>query len=278
MAVLSIQSHVVAGQIGAGAALPALAADDIEVWALPTVILSNHAAAPGVQGRRLPGEEVAALARGLRESGELGRCSAALTGYLGSAPAAEAAADLVAELRAARPEAAVLCDPVLGDEGPGLYLPEGVGRVYRDRLLGMADMACPNRFELGWLTERPVGSLEEVRAAAAALREMGPEAVFVTSVPAEGDRVGILTETAAGAWLSAAPRARAHLHGAGDFVAARLLAGRLAGLAPEQAAARAVGAAGALAAEAVRLGRDDLPVAAGRARWLGAPAAAAERL
>jgi pyridoxine kinase len=276
--VLSIQSLVVAGHVGAGAAVPALAAEDVEVWPLPTAILSGHAATPGVQGRRLPGEEIAALGRGLAASGALDRADAALTGYLGSREAAEAAADIVAELRRRRPDAAVLCDPVLGDDGPGLYLPEAVGRVYRARLLGLADIAAPNRFELAWLSGRPAGALAEIRAAAEALREAGPRVVHVTSAPAGEGRVGVLTVCEAGAWLSAAPRRPLHLNGAGDFVAARLLAGALDGLSPQESAARAVAEAHALAGAAERAGRDDLPVAEARALWLGAAPAASERL
>ncbi len=274
---LSVQSLVVAGHVGHGASAFALAAEGVEVWPLPTVVLSGHAAKPGVQGRRLPGAEVAALAQGLAASGALARCDGVLTGYLGTAEAAEAVADLVAEAKRARPGAVVLCDPVLGDHGPGLYLPEAVGEVYRARLLGLSDIAAPNMFELGWLTGRPAGTRAEILAAAAALRAMGPGAVHVTSA-GEGDRVGILTVTARGAWLSDAPRLPLHLHGAGDFVAALLMAGALSDRPPQEAAARAVGAAHALAAEAMRLERDDLPVIAARALWAEAAPAPSVRL
>ena len=176
-------------------------------------------------------------------------------------------ADIARALRAARPGAIVLCDPVLGDEGPGLYLPAEIGTVYRDRLLPLADIAVPNRFELGWLTGLPCGDLAETRAAAEALRAMGPEAVHVTSVPAEDGGLGLLTVTGGGAWLATAPRADLHVNGAGDFVAALLMAGALTGRPAQEAAARAVGAAHVLAVEALRTGRDDLPVIAAQAAW-----------
>ncbi len=51
--------------------------------------------------------------------------------------------------RAAGP--AVLCDPVIGDHG-GLYVPEAVATAIRDRLMPLATLATPNRFELAWLT------------------------------------------------------------------------------------------------------------------------------
>ncbi|SDW19737.1 pyridoxine kinase [Albimonas donghaensis] len=268
---LSIQSAVVAGHVGHGASSFALGASGVEVWPLPTVTLSGHARTPGVKGRRATGAEIAALGEGLAAGGALARCDGLLTGYLGTAEAAEAVADIAEALRAARPGAIVLCDPVLGDEGPGLYLPPEIGTVYRERLLPLADIAVPNRFELGWLTGLPCGDLAETRAAAEALRATGPGVVHVTSVPGPEGGLGILTVTGQGAgqgaWLATAPRADLHVNGAGDFVAALLMAGALTGRPAQEAAARAVGAAHVLAVEALRTGRDDLPVIAAQAAW-----------
>ena len=189
---LSVQSGVVAGHVGHGGSAPALALLGVEAMTLPTVVLSGHAATPGVRGRRLPGDEIAALCEGLTAAGALGRADGLLAGYLGTAEAAEATADLVAAWRGARGARGAggvfVCDPVLGDEGPGLYLPEAVGEVYRARLLPMADIATPNAFELGWLTGLPARTPEEIVAAAEALRAaLRPGgAVLVTSVEAEG--------------------------------------------------------------------------------------------
>ncbi|MDF2231683.1 pyridoxal kinase [Albimonas sp. CAU 1670] len=267
--VLSIQSLVAAGHVGHGASAYALALEGIEAVVVPTVVLSGHAATPGVQGRRLPAEEIAALGRGFAAAGVYAGCDAILTGYPGGAEAAEAVADLVAQAKAARPDALYLCDPVLGDDGPGLYLPAEVGEVYRARLLPLADVAMPNRFELGWLTGLPVGTVAEIRAAAQALRAAGPEVVIVTSVPV-ADGVGLLTASGGGAWLTQTPRVERSLSGAGDFVAAAALAALVKGATPQAAAARAAGAAWALAQAAERLGRDDLPVVLAQDAWRGA--------
>ena len=55
----------------------------------------------------------------------------------------------------------------------------------RDRLVAIADIATPNRFEIGWLTGRPVETLTEISTAA---RALGPKRVVVTSAPAPDDR------------------------------------------------------------------------------------------
>ncbi|MEM1314222.1 MAG: pyridoxal kinase [Pseudomonadota bacterium] len=261
---LALQSQVVAGHVGLGAAAPALSASGVEVWGLPTVTLSGHAAMPGVQGRRATAEEIralGALGRGLAASGRLGRLSGVLTGYLGAAEAAEAAAEVVETALEAAPQALYLCDPVLGDDGR-LYLPEAVGETLRRRLLPRAALATPNMFELGWLTERPVETLAEAREAAQALRALGPRTVFATSASPRPGRIGVLAVWEGGAAIAHGPEAPRRVNGAGDFLAARLLAETLAGRDPAEAAARAVGAASALAAQAEAEDRDDLPVAA----------------
>lgn len=275
---LSIQSAVVAGHVGHGASAPTLALMGVEAMTLPTVLLSGHAATPGVEGRRLPGEEIAALGRGLVAAGALARADALLTGYLGTEAAARAVADLAGAHRAARPDALQLCDPVLGDDGPGLYLPAEVGTVYRERLLPLADVATPNAFELGWLTGLPVTGEAAIRRAAEALRARlrpgGPRAVVVTSVEAEGG-IGAMAVDESGASLALGAKAPRRLNGAGDFVAAVILAETLAGRSPAEAAARAVAAASILAVAAEAAGRDDLPVVAAATLWTAA--AGAER-
>lgn len=78
-------------------------------------------------------------------------------------------ADFVAEAKGANPRLRYICDPVMGDTGPGLYVPEAIAGVMRDRLLPMADIATPNPFELAWLTGRQIRTLDDLQAARAAL-------------------------------------------------------------------------------------------------------------
>ena len=133
----------------------------------------------------------------------LGRCAAVLSGYLGDPGMADVVARAVAAVRRARPDALYLCDPVIGDDGPGVFVSAGVPEAIRERLAPLADIVVPNRFELAHLTARPVESLEEVRAAAAELRARGPRLVVVTGLSLR-DRPGelaVLADTAGEAWL-----------------------------------------------------------------------------
>lgn len=274
-AILSIQSSVVYGHVGAQAGAFALQRQGIDVWSLPTVQLSANAGYPGVQGRRTPPEEIAALGAGLAAHGALAQAEGVMTGYLGSAATAQAVLDILEATRAARPDVPYLCDPVLGDEGPGLYLPEAVGTLYRSRFLPMADIATPNRFELGWLTESPVETVPQMLAAAQALRAMGPGTVHVTSVTAPGERLGILTVTDLGAWLATCPRLSHRAAGAGDMAAALLMGHHLRGTPAAQAAGATVAALHGVIARAVADCAVELPIVTAQDAWL-APVVEAE--
>ena len=167
--VISIQSQVVFGHVGNSAALFPMQAAGLEVAAIPTVVFSNTPDYPTLRGRALPPEFFSDLLQGARERGLPERADFIMTGYIGSLDVAEMTADFVAEAKAVNPRLLYLCDPVMGDTEPGLYVPETIAGVMRDRLLPMADIATPNQFELGWLTGREVASLAEVEQARDAL-------------------------------------------------------------------------------------------------------------
>ena len=165
-AVMSIQSSVVYGHVGSTAAALPLHRLGFDVWALPTVVYSSHAGYPGVRGRRTPISTLRELLAGLEALGRLDRCEAVLSGYLGRPEAWSVVLEALAAVREHRPDAWYVCDPVLGDEGE-LYLPAELVRTFREQAVPRADLLVPNRFELEWLVDRPVGSVAEAVAAAA---------------------------------------------------------------------------------------------------------------
>lgn len=178
--VISIQSQVVLGHVGNSAALFPMQAAGLEVAAIPTVIFSNTPDYPTLRGRALPGDFFADLLRGAEERELPRRARFVLSGYIGSVEVAEMTADFIARAKAANPGLVYLCDPVLGDAGPGLYVPEAIADVMRDRLLPLADIATPNPFELGWLTGTPIRTAADLHRAAAALR-MAPGARLIAT-------------------------------------------------------------------------------------------------
>jgi pyridoxine kinase len=229
--VLAISSHVVRGTVGLAATVPALQWLGHEVWALPTVLLASR---PGL-GRfvryELPPAELAAMLAGLEADGSWPALDAVATGYFPSQEAVVAAAEAIARIRKARPGIPVLVDPVIGDAGR-LYVAEATATAIRDRLLPLATIATPNRFELAWLAGTAARSLADLTGAA---RRLGPATVVVTSAAETRDRVSTLLVTGLDIVERTLPNRAGIANGPGDLFAGLLLGQLLAGAQPEAA-------------------------------------------
>lgn len=253
--ILSISSHVMRGGVGNRAAVFALESRGHAVWSVPTVILPWH---PGHGRSTRIAVEAAAFASALEDlkgSKWRGEVRAAMTGYFAEAGQVRAAADLIHAFKEADPSFLYLCDPVIGDSG-GLYVAEAVASAIRDELLPLADLATPNRFELGWLAGAAV---DDNAGIAAAARRTGISRVVSTSAHAmmkgaianlliEGDRQ-VLAEHQS---LERAP------NGLGDLFSALLLSHVVEGRSAEEALRLSSSSVFEIAARSIRAGADEL--------------------
>ncbi len=251
--ILSISSQVVRGHVGNSAAVVALQRLGHEVWPLPTVVLSNHPGHPKVAGTRIPPEIMLAMVAALRDNGWLSEIDAVSTGYLPSAAHVAAAADVIGMVKAARPDALVLVDPVLGDDPKGLYIEAAAAQAVREKLLPLADVLTPNRFELAWLSGLLV---TDAASAAEAAEVLGVETIIATSVPGGVDELINLLHTAQSRMQVAVPRRETAPHGTGDLLAALFLGRILNG--QSGAAALPASVADVQAAIAASAGADEL--------------------
>ena len=243
MTAISFQSHVAAGAVGNSAASTVYAAFGYELWAVPTVLYSNHPA-----GRSFAGEVVspASLYRWIaafEENELIEQVDHVQSGYLGAAAQAQAVLALLSAARKSGRRVSYACDPVLGDQPAGLYALPAVAIAIRDALVPAADIVTPNLFELGYLTGAPVDTAAQVWAAMQSLQRMGPRIVIATSV--------INQETAAAEvdtflldginrWYVRTPRLPSPAHGAGDVMAAVFLARLSKGESSDRALSHAV--------------------------------------
>ncbi|MCD2178463.1 pyridoxal kinase [Rhizobium sp. C1] len=253
--ILSISSHVMRGAVGNRAAVFALETRGHSVWSVPTVILPWH---PG-HGRStriaVETEAFAGALSDLKGAKWRGEVRAAMTGYFADAGQVHAAADLIASFKQSDPDFLYLCDPVIGDAG-GLYVAEAVAVAIRDALLPLADLATPNRFELGWLAGAPVD--DNVAIAAAAART-GVTRVVVTSAHAmmRGAIANLLIE--AGRQVLAEHQALERApNGLGDLFSALFLSHVLGGLPAEEALRLSSSSVFEIAARSIRAGSDEL--------------------
>jgi len=208
--ILSLQSWVVYGHVGNAAAIFPLQRIGFEVWAIHTVQFSNHTGYGSWRGMVTPPEHLQALVEGLDERGVLGQCDAVLAGYIGAS--AKALLSVLARVRQLNPRALFCCDPVMGDDGRGLFVRPEIPEIIKHQLLPQADIVTPNQFELELLAERKTHTLSEVLEAAQAvrarLRPTGPRIVVVTGMLRAGTPEGSIETLAladAGAWRVRTP-------------------------------------------------------------------------
>ena len=266
--VLSVQSRVAYGHVGNAASVFALQRLGVEAWALDTVSFSNHTGHGKWRGSAVPAAVIAELFDGIAALGVLPHLDAVLSGYLGDAATGPVLLDIVAEVRRANPKALFCCDPVIGDVDTGSYVTPGIAEFFRDRALALADIVTPNRFELEFLTGRPIATLGDAAAAAAALRAQGPGIVLVTSLDASPDRITMLAAGPEGGWLVETPALPVTLNGCGDVTAALFLGHLLRGAALAEALAMTAAAIFAVIETTAQLSRNELALVAAQEQLL----------
>lgn len=226
--VISVQSQVVHGHVGNSAALFPMQAAGLEIAAIPTVIFSNTPDYPTLRGAPVAPGLFADLLLGAEERGLPQRAAYLMSGYIGSVEVARLVADFVARCKRANPALIYICDPVMGDHAPGLYVPEEIAGVMRDGLLPLADIATPNSFELGHLTGQPVVTLEDLQQAGAALNLAPGARLIATGCELRDTRKGYLETVILGpGGLSRhpTPHIPVALPGTGDLFAGLVVAG-----------------------------------------------------
>ncbi|MFP4537363.1 MAG: PfkB family carbohydrate kinase [Dichotomicrobium sp.] len=256
--VLSISSQVVHGHVGNSASVFPLRRLGVHVLPVPTILLSSHPAIPVHAIQRIAPDKLDEMVGALAANGWLDGLDAVQTGYLPSAAHVAVAAKWARRLKA--DGALYVCDPIIGDEPAGLYVPEESARAIADELLPLTDVATPNRFELGWFAGAEIADLAGALAAA---RALPAECVLATSCPADGKLVNLLVARAK-AWRTEVGAHERVIPGAGDFFAALWLGHVLRG--ESRVTALALATAGTEAAIAAS-GGEGIDIVGTQALW-----------
>lgn len=222
MSILSIQSHVVYGHVGNSAAVFPLQRAGHEVWPLHTVTFSNHTGYGDWGGPAIPAADVRDMVDGLSRRGALAEVDAILSGYQGGSDIAEVIVETVRRVKEENPQAVYACDPVMGSSETGCFVSEQIPPLLRDLVVPAADIITPNQFELGYLTDKPVETLEQTLFAVRAAQEIGPQTVLVTSVkhPEDAGKIQMLAVNGDEKYLVTTPFIDTHRNGTGDVTAA----------------------------------------------------------
>lgn len=260
--VLSIQSHVAYGHAGNSAAMFPLQRLGIEVWMVPTVVLSNHTGYPTARGGALSTEMIAAVVDGIGERGGFAACDAVLSGYVGNPSLVAVIAETVRRVKAANPRALYCCDPVMGNDTAGLFVKPAIAEAVALSLVPLADILTPNRFELSRLADVAVGSAADARAAGSRLAMPPSSMLACTSLRPRPEEIAVLASDPAGSWLVRTPRLEVAANGAGDAFAAILLARKLLGDSTDAALSHAVSAVYGVLEATAAAGAEELQLVA----------------
>lgn len=223
MTILSIQSHVTYGHVGNSAAVFPLQRAGHEVWPVHTVNFSNHTGYGDWGGPMIPASDVTSIIDGIEKRGAFEGIGAILSGYQGGADIADAIVDTVRRIKAVNPKALYACDPVMGNAKSGCFVSDDIPPLLRDRVVPVADIITPNQFELGYLTDTEVSTLDQTLAAVKKAQEMGPKTVLVTSVKrpeTPADQIEMLAVDGERAFLLSTPLLPFKRNGSGDVTAA----------------------------------------------------------
>jgi len=160
--------------------------------------------------------------------------NAAKTGALGSAEVVEAVARAAEGFRFP-----LVVDPVMVSKHGLPLLPESAIRAVRQHLLPRAALFTPNLPEAEALTGIAIRGMEDMRAAARRLREMGARAVLIKGGHLEGEATDLLFDGAEWREFPAPRIDTRHTHGSGCTYSAAITAGLARGLTLGDAVARA---------------------------------------
>ena len=100
----------------------------LQVDTINSVQFSNHTGYPaGIRGQVLEAEQLQELIDGL-DANKINHYSHIINGYIGSKSFLTKLSEVISHLKTVNPSLIYVCDPVMGDIGPGLYVPK-VGQV-----------------------------------------------------------------------------------------------------------------------------------------------------
>jgi pyridoxine kinase len=234
-AVLILSSFVAASPVGGGAQVAALAALEIEAILAPTVLFGRHPGLGPPGGGAVSVDMFEDVLEGIAATGAYAALEAVITGYFADPAQVAAAARTIEAVRAVNPKALIVVDPIMGDDGKGLYVKGPVAAALAADLVPRADLLTPNAWELGRLTGRVVATPGDALAAA---RDLG-RAVLVSSVPV-GRSIGVLWADEKEAWLACHRRAPSAPNGTGDLLTCLFVAALIGGASPADALETAV--------------------------------------
>ena len=229
--IISAQSHVCYGHVGNSAAAFPMQKLGVSVHSVPTTILSNHPAHSSFYGQAIESDLLRGLFSGLEERGAFHGSAGFQSGYLATLDNGHVIEKAVKRFKVCNPKGIYCLDPVMGDVGKGFFVQAGIPELIAQKLLPLADIITPNKFEFDALTATSCQSHNDMVAAARKLMEgFNLRCVVITSADfGEGDTTHTLVVRREDATLYTTPFLQNGPSGTGDLFTGMFIARILMG-------------------------------------------------
>lgn len=250
--VLVISSFVSAGRIGANAAAFCLQRMGLETVVLPTTLMGRHPGWGEPGGGATDPMQLTEMWNAIKKQNI--KFDAVLSGYMGHLDHVTLAEGIIKDVKSQNPEALILVDPVMGDNG-ALYIPEPRAQDIITRLIPLANIITPNVWELFYAIKSfPHDGVSSLEIA----RKMAPE-TLITSAPS-GEDIGAVLIMPQSAHRISHAKFKTVPHGGGDSLAAIFLAHKLNGMGSVDAMEQSIGSIFAIMSAANKAEAGELPL------------------
>ncbi len=254
--VLSFSSQVAYGHVGNSAIIAALHSTDCTVIDIPTIILSSHPGHGPAATIEVPAEKIDEFVDTLADQGRLDNVEAIISGYFCTPRQIASVRKAVELVKSKNPAARYFCDPVIGDDITGIYVPQSVAQAIKIDLIPISDFILPNMFEFQYLLGHKVTDLHHCIDQA---RKNFNARVLITSVPVDDPtHHGNLLVLPDQAWLCTGRHLDNVPHGTGDLFTGLFAGNYLAVHSYDMALSYASGQLNKVLKDSVAQGSDEL--------------------
>jgi pyridoxine kinase len=266
--VLVISSYVAGSRVGGGLAPYVLGPMKVDPVHVPTCLFGRHPGWGPPGGAAVEAETMARMLEGIEANGLFSRIDAVVTGHFSQPEQVAVAADAITRIRKATrkqehrhspPEPIVIVDPVMGDEGPGLYIKPPVAEALVRDLIPLADIVAPNLWEFARLKGVDPSSLRSAEDVAALAKD---GSWLISSVPSP-QGIGVLHVDGGEARLAETPHISGKIpNGTGDMLTLRFAGGLVSGFGAQGALADATAATHLVISKTMEWSGAELSIAA----------------
>ncbi|MDH6353962.1 pyridoxine kinase [Dysgonomonas sp. PH5-45] len=178
--IITIQSRVVNGYVGNNTSELAIQLHGLDPIAFPTVLYANHSGFQPIYGSAITKDMFEQLVKGIEVVNITDQAKYMISGYIGSADVMDSIKDFVERTKNKDKSKVYICDPVMGDRGRGLFVPEAIANKICECLVPISDIITPNQYELGFIVNKEIETIDDIKQSISKHSVLKDKSVVVT--------------------------------------------------------------------------------------------------